>query len=147
MLKRFKTKKLSSSDQFVIRLAERMRGTLIRTSQVQDVVEPSVKLVNQSTLTIAQIASGLEKLAAIAKGVERDLGAVSGHLGELDMEQLIDAMANDVTLMLNLMEVVPYEADFVLGLLEAVDMPVLLDALQRASSETKEKMKTVTAKI
>src|SRR3972149_8766781 len=133
-------KKLTTADQFVERLAMRMRETLIRTSEIQDVIEPSQKLVNQSTLTIAQLASGLEKLAGIAKGVERDLGAVSGHMAELSMEQLIDQMANDVTIMLNFMALAPYEAKFVGQLLEAVDKPILIDALRGNSDEIRRKI-------
>jgi len=135
-----KIKKLSTADQFVERLAIRMRDTLIRTSEVQDVIEPSQKLVNQSTLTIAQLASGLEKLASIAKGVERDLGAVSGHMAELSMEQLIDQMAIDLTVMANFMALAPYEAKFVGQLLDAVDKPILIDAFRGNSEETRRKI-------
>ena len=145
--KKPQTKKLKLDEQFLSSLANRLRLRSKQVSQAQDVIEPSQKLVNASTLTIAQLASGLEKMAQIARGVEYDLVAVSGHMAELSMEQIIEAMTDDVILAHNLIEVLPFEVNFMLAIIEASPEVILSDALQQGTPETKEKMKKVVAKI
>jgi len=124
-----------------------MRGTLIQTASAQDTLEPSAKVVAKSTGDIASIASGLEKLAEIARGTERDLSAVSGHLAELDMQSLVDRMAVDLTRMLNFKEIARYDAGLIKDLLVAADRPILFDALRQGEPDLVEKLKGIIVAV